>query len=129
MVIDQINGTVRVTDSCFYPVRKSSKILLSVDVGDFQAGGSNYSWGEEMVVGTPNFTETPINSPGQPLHGAALHCTTKVMDIRPETNRTSVMYTLQGGLGKKSFPYAIQTLQEHGSALYQITFVFIIQDA
>jgi hypothetical protein len=124
MIIDQKDGVVRIVDSKFYAVKKNSKVTLTVEVGDSQAGGTSYTWGEDSEVGDPNFEDKLVNGAGEGIDGTVLHCLTKVVDIRPETNHTSVTYTLKGGVKEQSFPYAAQVLQEHGLAKYFISFIF-----
>jgi hypothetical protein len=127
MIIDQKDGVVRVVDSQFYKVRKNSKVTLTVEVGDMQAGGTSISWEGEVKIGDPNFENEPINGT-RPPSGTILNCLTKVVDIRPETNHTSVTYTLKGGARTQEFPYAVHVLQEHGLARYLITFIFTTGD-
>jgi hypothetical protein len=127
MVVQEVDGVVQVVDSVFYPVKKNSQVTLTIDIGDFQAGGTAYTWETVSVVGTPNFAKCPINPEGTSIAGTILHCSTKVMDIRPETNHTSVTYTLEGGLRPASFPYGVQVAREHGLAVYLISFIFVPQ--
>jgi hypothetical protein len=123
MIVREIRGIPHVIDSCFYKVKKNSQVTLTVEVGDFQAGGTSYSWKGRTVIGNPNFTDHPVNGPGEPIGGTTMHCLTKVTDMRPETNQTSVTYTLEGGVQKQSYPYGIEVVED-GMANYQITFVF-----
>lgn len=127
MIVQEVDGVVQVIDSVFYPVKKSSKVTFTSEVGDFQAGGTAYTWQGSTVTGTPNFTNHPINPAGPPAAGTILHCTTKVVDIRPETNQTSVTYTLEGGIQQQSFPYGVQLATDNGVAMYLISFIFIPQ--
>ncbi len=127
MVVQEVNGVVQVIDSVFYAVKKNSTVTLTSEVGDFQAGGTSYSWRGVNVTGEPNFTDHPINPDGQSVAETILHCTTKVFDIRPETNQTSVTYTLAGGLKRQTFPYGIQLATENGVAMYLISFILIPQ--
>ncbi len=122
MVIQPIEGGIRVVDTRVYRVTKTSKVTLSDVVGDFQAGGTSFSWEGTTKVGTPNFENEPVNG-SQPILDTFLHCATKVVDINPATNHTSVVYTLQGGVGVETFPYAVQ-VPDNGVAEYLITFVF-----
>lgn len=124
MIVKEINGVVHVIDSVFYPVTAESQVTLTVEVGDFQAGGTSYSWKGSTVTGTPNFTDHLINGPGKKIGRSTIHCLTKVVDIRDETNHTSVIYTLKGGVQELRFPYGVQVTKDHGMAKYQITFVF-----
>jgi hypothetical protein len=124
MVVKEISGVVYVIDSRFYPVRPKSRVTLSVAVGDFQAGGSSYAWKGASVTGNPNFQDQAVNTGSERIGGTTLNCTTKVMDIRPETNHTSVTFTLKGGVSEQSFPYGVSVLKDSGMAVYQVTFVF-----
>jgi hypothetical protein len=125
MVVQNADGMVQVVDSAFYPVRKNSRVTLTVEVGDGQAGGSSYTWQGMTVTGAPNFEDAEINPANASPVATVLHCATKVMDIRPETNQTSVTYTLKGGPQDRSFPYGVQVPAEHGIAMYLISFVFV----
>jgi hypothetical protein len=127
MIVQEINGIPHVIDSCFYPVRANSPVTLSVEVGDFQAGGTSYSWKGQVVTGTPNFEDRPVNAAGVGVGSTTLHCLTKVVDIRPDTNQTSVTYTLKGGVQDRTYPYGIAVTKDHGMAVYQVTFVFVEQ--
>jgi hypothetical protein len=124
MVIKEINGIIHVIDSCFYPVRPKSKVTLGVAVGNFQAGGSTYTWKEQSVTGNPNFQNQPVNGKDERIGGTTLNCMTKVTDIRQETNHTSVTFTLKGGVREQSFPYGVSVLKDNGLAVYQVTFIF-----
>ena len=124
MIIKEIDGVVHVIDSCFYAIGIKSQVTLTVTIGDFQAGGTSSSWKGKTVTGNPNFENHPINSVSTPIVDSALHCMSKVIDIRPETNQTSVTFTLKGGKEERSYPFGIQVAKEHGMAVYQITFVF-----
>lgn len=127
MIVQEVDGVVQVVDSVFYPVRKNSRVTLTVEVGDFQAGGSGYTWRGTTVTGNPNFEDAEINPANTPVGGTVLHCGTKVMDIRPETNQTSVTYTLKGGPHERSFPYGVQVPKDNGFAMYLISFIFVPQ--
>ena len=127
MITKDINGVVYVIDSAFYPVKPASQVRLTAEVGGFQAGGTSYSWQGNQMVGSPNFVDQPINPPGANIGSTTLHCMTKVMDIRPETNQTAVTYTLKGGTQEQVFPYGVQVAHEDGLAVYQVTFIFVEQ--
>ncbi len=127
MLVQEVNGIVQVIDSVFYPVKKSSQVTFTSQVGDFQAGGTAYTWEGATVTGTPNFTNHLINPPGTSAAGTILHCVTKVVDIRPETNQTSVTYTLDGGTKQQSFPFGVQLAKDNGVAMYLISFIFAPQ--
>jgi hypothetical protein len=124
MVVREIDGVIHVIDSQFCPVRKNSQVTLTVEVGDFQAGGTSYGWKGHVVTGKPNFEDHPVNQDGEAIVGTTMHCLTKVIDIRPDTNQTSVTYTLKAGAQSQSFPYGVQVTGEHGLAVYQVTFIF-----
>ena len=126
MIVREMDGVVLVIDSVFYPVKSNSKVTLTVEVGDFQAGGTAYSWAGTTVIGTPNFEDHAVNKAGVKIVGTMLHAMTRVMDIRPETNQTSVTYTLKGGVQDLVFPYGVQ-VPEDGTAKYQVTFIFTAQ--
>jgi len=123
MIVREIRGVPHVVDSCFYQVKATSQVTVTVDIGSFQAGGTSYSWRGQRVLGQPNFTDHPVNGPGQPISGTTMHCLTKVTDMRDDTNQTSVTYTLKGGVRERSYPYGIEA-PEDGMVNYQVTFVF-----
>jgi hypothetical protein len=127
MIVQKVRGVVQVIDSVFYPIRKNSRVTLTIDIGDGQAGGTAYTWEGVTVTGTPNFSKCPVNPEDASAVGTILHCTTKVVDIRPETNHTSVTYTLEGGAARASFPYGVQVAKDYGLAIYMISFIFIAQ--
>jgi hypothetical protein len=127
MITKEIDGNIFVIDSAFYPVKPGSQVSLTVQVGDFQAGGTSYSWQGKQELGRPNFQDHVVNGGGAKIAGTILHCMTKVLDIRPDTNQTSVTFTLKGGVQDRSFPYGVQVASDHGVAVYQITFIFVEQ--
>jgi hypothetical protein len=125
MLIQAMEGGVRVIDTQIYKVRKNSTVTLTDEVGEFQAGGTSFLWGGVTKVGNPNFDREVVNPKGQPIVNTALNCTTKVVDINPSTNQTSVVYELRGGVSNASYPYGVQVPQG-GRAEYLITFVFTL---
>jgi hypothetical protein len=127
MVIDKIEGGIRVVDTVIYPVKKTSKVTLTDEVGEFQAGGTAISWKGEIRPGRPNFVDEPINGAGEPIANTFLHCATKVVDINPSTNNTSVVYTLKGGVATRSYPFGVTVPQDNGVAQYHITVIFVLE--
>jgi hypothetical protein len=125
MLIQPFEGGLRVIDTQVYKVKKASNVTLTDLVGDFQAGGTSFSWEDVTKIGTPNFVDEPVNPAGTEIADTFLHCATKVIDINPNTNQTSVIYTLTGGLAPQNFPYAVQVPAD-GVAQYLITFIFTL---
>lgn len=125
MIIEAIQGGIRVVDTVTYQVKKTSRVTLTDAVGEFQAGGTAFSWRGIVRAGDPNFEDEAVNAAGEPIVNTFLHCATKVVDINPSTNSTSVIYTLKGGVATQSFPYGVQVPQDNGVAQYLITFVFV----
>lgn len=125
MLIQETSRGLRVIDTVIYRVQKNSKVTLTDEVGDFQAGGTSYIWEDQApTVGNPHFKNEPINKDGESIVNTALHCATRVLDVSPNTNRTSVVYTLRGGVATVSYPYAVQ-VPDDGLADYLITILFI----
>lgn len=106
----------------FYDVKPNTPITLSAVIGDNQPGGTAVLFnGVPAGSGNP-IVEKTIGAPGQNLKGGEIECMTTVRDNNPATNRTSVTYTLRGGVTDRVFPYAIE-VEEGGRALYLISFV------
>lgn len=126
MLIQETPNGLRVIDTVIYQIQKNSKVTLTDEVGDFQAGGTSYTWGgQDPAVANPHFKNEPINKKGEPLANTALHCATRVVDVNPNTNRTSIIYTLKGGVATVEYPYAVQVPND-GMADYLITILFIV---
>ena len=115
-----MDGDVLVTDTRFYQVRKNAPISVSVTVGFSQAGGTAM---------TLNGTPIPVNQNGPTpigagdLTGSVLQCVTNVKDQNVATNKTSVTYTLDGGVQRVEYPYSVEVKKDSGVAKYFITFV------
>ncbi len=106
-----------------YSVGGKSPVFLSVTIGDLQAGGSSVLW-EGEIIAEGEITMVRIGKPGEWLQHKSVRVTTKVRDINPSTNRTSVTYTLEGGSARQSYPFWVQ-VSESSTALYSICFVFV----
>jgi hypothetical protein len=94
---------------------------LSVTIGDGQAGGTAVMLDGKLVQAGGVMKNVPLGN-GKDLKNKELGCTTTVEDINPNTNRTSVTYTLQLGTAKKEFPYEITVSAGGGRAVYLVTF-------
>jgi hypothetical protein len=116
-------GDVLLSDTNFYAVRDNQPVLLTITIGNNQAGGSALRLNGKSVPVNP-LGPTQIGGDTQNLKGSVLHCVTTVKDINPLTNRTSVVHDLEGGVVAETFPYEISVKEDKGLARYFITYVF-----
>ena len=109
----------------FCRVKNTSEIKLSLTIGFAQKGYSTvYLEDEKIGEWDGSFTKS-LEIQGNDLKGKTLFCHTLIIDLRSETDETSVTYELTGG--KADFK---QTLKESvdkpgGVKHYVATFTFI----
>jgi hypothetical protein len=125
VIEDQVGQIKRVIDTQLYAVDEDSVVTLTIRIGNQQQGGSSYVYAGKTVVGTPNFEDRPINSKQRSPKTTVLNCVTRVVDVRPETDATSVTYILRGGVAEKRFAYRTDVTQNHGIAMYLVNFFLI----
>jgi len=113
---------VVLTSTNFYRVVRGRPVVLAIVTGDEQVSGTAL-----LLDGQPH----PFKNPDGPqligsgdLVGSFLHANTTVRDINPATNRTSVTYTLRGGIADTEYPYSIEVSADKGAAHYLIAFIF-----
>ena len=110
----------------FYPVTEGARLLLSITIGEGNAGGSAVYFQNALVQELPgSFANLSIAEAGAVLKNTVLTCNTKVKDLNPATNRTSVVMDLTGGPQPMSFPFSIEVSANGGSADYSITFALV----
>jgi hypothetical protein len=86
------------TLSTSYQITEGKPLTLKITIGYGQAGVTSvYLNRKALANNRKDSFELPIAS-GEPLKGNTLYCFTTVTDIRKETDRTGVMYELQGGV-------------------------------
>ncbi|MDH3253178.1 MAG: hypothetical protein OEM41_10330 [Ignavibacteria bacterium] len=107
-----------------YAVGRRSTVYLTVTIGDGQVGGSSVLWKGE-IIGEGVIQKLKIGGPGEKLRFKTFRCSTRVKDINPSTNRTSVTHNLSGGQKEREFLFAADVTSEGGYATYSITFVFV----
>jgi hypothetical protein len=107
-----------------YAVGGSSEVYLTVTVGDGQVGGSSVLWKGE-IIGEGSVEKLKIGGSGEVLKFKTFRCTTRIKDINPLTNRTSVTHNLTGGLHEREYVFEADVTSEGGYAIYSITFVFV----
>jgi len=94
---------------------------LTVTVGDAQAGGTAVTVDGRLVQAGGNIKNFVLGK-GKELRDKEIGCTTTVQDMNPDTNRTSVTYTLRFGDAAQEFPYEVTVNQAGGRAIYLVSF-------
>lgn len=94
---------------------------LSVTIGDAQAGGTAVTLDGKLVQAGGGIKNLALGK-AKDLRNKELACITTVQDMNPNTNRTSVTYTLGFGTTQKEFPYDATVSQAGGRAVYLISF-------
>jgi hypothetical protein len=119
-----VANEVVLSDTRFYSIGNSPQIFLSIQIGNMDPGGSTVSL-ENAVIHQPAGNAQNLPVPQQPgnLKNTLLTCVTKVKDINPNTNKTVVTYTLNGGMSTQTYTFSIDVNQNGGYAIYDMTFV------
>ena len=116
---------VVVTDTNLYKVKAKAPAQLEVTIGDAQVGGTSLLWDGKPLPFNNQKGLATIGGPGKDIKGTILHCMTIVQDENPATNKTSVTFTLTGGLKKETYPYSVEVKKNKERAHYLVTFVFV----
>jgi hypothetical protein len=112
-----------VSDTQFYKVVPEQDVMLRVEVGDSQDGGTSVTVDGNVQLITSG---TLSLGAGSTLVRKLAHCITTVKDVSPDTNRTDVTYVLSGGAdGEQRFSYGVSVAADGGFARYFIDFAFI----
>ena len=106
----------------FYAVKANTPIVLSVEVGDNQVGGTALQLNGSPVPFNP-IAPTPIGGPGQDLRRSVLQVVTTVKDVNPKSNHTSVTHHFRGGETDETFPFEVSVRADRGIARYFITYI------
>jgi hypothetical protein len=114
-----------VTSTEGYQVKDGSRLTLEIIVGDGQAGGTSILWQGDIVDFPPSSFPFEIAEDGATARARTLHCTTRVRDVNPNTNRTSVTYKLRGGKNDKDFHFSTNVPKPDDFATYVVDFIFI----
>ena len=120
-----MSPTPLVTSTQVYAVRDGHPLTLEITIGDGQAGGTSIIWLGDILDLPPNPQPFELAKDGGTTRTKILHCTTRVRDVNPATNRTSVTYTLRGGVSDQDFPFDVTVPSENAWATYVVDFVFI----
>ena len=113
-----------VEKSDFYPVRAMTAVTLSIKIGNGQVGGTNVTF-DGTPLGSGPITNLPIGTAGQDLKEKSVDCLTTVRRQNPSSGKTSVTYTLKGGVQDQDFTYNDATLSQIGDrVVYDVSFVF-----
>ncbi len=115
---------VIVTDTNSYKVKRREPVQLQVVVGEAQVGGTSLFWEGKPLPFDNKRGIGEIGRAGESLARTILQCMTIVEDKNPATNKTSVTYTLTGGVKKESYPYSVEVKKDKDTAHYLITFLF-----
>jgi hypothetical protein len=114
-----------VTATQVYLVRDGQPLTLEITIGDDQAGGTSIIWRGDIIDIPPNPQPFLLTTDGGTARTETLHCTTRVRDVNPDTNHTSVTYTLRGGLIDENFAFDVIVPNDHAFATYIVDFIFI----
>ena len=108
----------------FYRVKDTSELDLKIEIGQVQKGITDISLGDKKLI--ENFVgdvSEKLPGKGEDLKGKTMFCHTMVIDVRDETNETSVTYKLTGG--RTDFKETLQeSVEEHGTKHYVAVFTF-----
>jgi len=118
-----MSDAVIITKTEEYEVKPATPITLSVEIGEGQVGGTAVTWKNKIVGSGGDVTNLQIGKDNEDLRGTALDCTTTVKDVNPNTNNTSVTYTLKGGTQQRNYAYTAEVNVPEGRAIYSVTFV------
>jgi hypothetical protein len=118
-----MSDAVIITKTEDYEVKPKTPITLSVEVGEGQVGGTAVTWKNQILGSGGDVTNMPIGKANDDLRGTSLDCTTTVKDVNPNTNSTSVTYTLKGGAQQRSYLYTADVNVPEGRAIYSVTFL------
>jgi hypothetical protein len=114
-----------VTSTEGYQVKDGSRLTIEIVVGDGQAGGSSLLWQDDITDFPPEEFPWEVAEDGATARAKTLHCSTRVRDINPASNRTSVTYKLRGGKNQKDFHFSTSVPKPDDYATYVVDFVFI----
>jgi len=119
---------VFVTKTLAYVTDGATQVTVTIVIGESQVGESD---GRLAGKGTASLETdgdheiiTARANPGLNLKGMVLTCQTRVKDINPDSNRTSVTHTVEGGPEEQTntFPSIADT---NGRVIYNISYVFV----
>jgi hypothetical protein len=111
--------------SKFYRVRDDDTGRLKIIIGHGQIGKTSVSLDRnDLAVNEQGTVDLTIPGSGRDLKGRTLFCSTIVADVRTETNKTSVIYELTGGVAnfEETLQESVDT--EGGVMFYTATFRF-----
>ncbi len=113
-----------VEKSDFYPVKANTPVTLSIKIGEGQVGGTDVSF-DGASLGSGAITNLPVGTAGQDLKNKSVDCLTTVRRQNASSGKTSVTYTLKGGVQDQDFTYDDATLSQMGDrVVYDVSFVF-----
>jgi hypothetical protein len=118
-----MSDAVIITKTEEYEVKAKTPITLTVVVGEGELGGNAVTWKNQVLGSGGAVTNLPVGKANEDLRGTALDCTTTVKDINPNTNITSVTYTLSGGARQQTYSYTADVNVPGGRAIYSVTFL------
>src|SRR5689334_16684509 len=81
-----------------YPLNDDSPVSLDVVIGDAQAGSTTIYLGNHLLANGPGVNKLTLGN-RHALKNKRLVVSTIVLDVQPNTNRTSVSLSLAGGGG------------------------------
>ena len=118
-------GDVFFTDTLIYKVGDSNELKLTVVIGDEQTGGSAVELaGCTVTPGTEDENQVFKVTCANGLVNKVVTCQTRVKDINPATDKTSVTHILEGGANKEEHPFK-QVADADGRAIYTISYALV----
>jgi len=113
------------TDTILYPVGSSVELRLVITIGEGQAGSSDATLDGATVDvhDQGNDQELVVRCPGG-MRQRVMTVQTRVRDVNPATDRTSVRHQLRGGeaLSDRTFKVSAPT---GGRAIYTVAYVLL----
>jgi len=123
---------ITVSELIFYEVGDATELTLTVVVGEGQVGGSAADLpGCSVHRQGPDLENDEDDAPTRftvrcpdGLRRKVLTCQTRVKDINPDTDRTSVTHTLEGGPRADSQTFS-RVASTGGRVIYTISYVLV----
>ena len=121
-----MSDEVAFTATRLFELKGASQILVSIRIGNTDPGGSSvYHDGVFLTEVDGDLINYTV--PAQPgaLRNTILTTVTSVRDTNPQTNRTVISYSVQGGNATYQEDFEINVPHQGGRAVYTITLALI----
>lgn len=108
-----------------YAVIDGKEVIVEVSIGDGQPGGSSLFIGAVLVTSGDERIDWWSLGPGEALRGRTLTVSGMAQNERPETDHTSMVVRLSGGIAAQAFTQHYTAREKHQkvSFITQVTFL------